>query len=451
MKLSQIAHILNAKFRGEDKDFTSTVSTDTRTIESENLFVALQGRHFDAHNFVKLALERGALGAIVSHWIEDTTSIPQICVQDTHRALIQLANYQRNRMKKVIIVAVTGSCGKTTTKELLANIFRKKSSNVLTGKKNFNNNIGLPLTLLNLRARHNYAVVEFGANHPGEISCLARITRPNIAIVTNAGFAHLEGFGSIKGVAQAKGEIYQELSLDQVAIINNDDPFSNFWREIAGIRRTITFACDSTADVTAQNITINPNGQSIFHLMLPNGETSVIQLSLLGRHNIMNALAAASAAYSQNFSIAAIKSGLENTCAVDGRMVCLKGYRGAIIIDDSYNANPSSVSVAIDVLSTFYGYRLILVLGDMRELGKDADRLHFNMGERALQSEIHELFCYGILTRRTSEAFGSPYYFDDQKKLLMVLKKRLDASTVVLVKGSCSMNMRNIVWELIKE
>ena len=446
MKLSQIAHILNAKFKGKDRDF-EFVSTDTRTIKPGSLFIALQGPNFDAHNFIETAAEHGAVGAIVSRWIR--TSLPQICVNNTHAALIQLGSHQRDKMKKVMVVAVTGSCGKTTTRKLLASIFRQQYK-VLASERNFNNNIGLPLSLLRLRAEHNYIIVELGANHPGEITQLAQIAKPNIAIITNVGPAHLEGFGSIEGVAKAKGEIYQGLPSNGIAIVNNDDRFADFWREIIGVRRTVTFACNNLTDVTAKNISVNTGGQPCFRLIFPNGEVD-LQLSLLGKHNIMNALAAAAAAYAQHIPIMAIKVGLEAASAVSGRLASRKGYRKATIIDDSYNANPLSVSAAIDVLAT-YGSRSILVLGDMRELGDDGDQLHRTMGEQALQSGIHELFCYGSLTRHTAEAFGShAYHFDDQEKLLTALKNNLDENTVVLIKGSFSMNMEKIVKGLIEE
>lgn len=446
MKLSQIAHILNAKFKGKDGDFES-ISTDTRTIQPGSLFIALQGPHFDAHNFIDTAVERRAMGAIVSRWIE--IPLPQICVNDTHAALIQLGSHQRDQMRKVIVIAVTGSCGKTTTRALLASVFRQQG-NVLASERSFNNNIGLPLTLMRLRAEHDYAVVELGANHLAEIAQLAQIAKSNIAIITNAGPAHLEGFGSIEGVAKAKSEIYQRLPPNGIAIVNNDDRFRDFWREIIGVRRTITFACNNRADVAAKNISVNPEGQSRFRLILPNGEVDV-QLSLLGKHNVMNALAAAAAAYAQQLPIMTIKAGLEAASAVSGRLASLKGYRGATIIDDSYNANPLSVSAAIDVLATC-GSRSILVLGDMRELGEGGDQLHRKMGEQALQSGIHELFCYGSLTRHTVEAFGkNAYHFDDQEKLLRALKNNLDENTVVLVKGSLYMNMGKIVKGLIEE
>lgn len=447
MKLSHIADILNAVLQGKDGDF-EFFSIDTRSMKPRSLFIALQGPRFDAHNFIEAATERGAVGVIVSRWIE--TSLPQIFVSNTHTALIQLGSYKRDQMKEaMVLAAITGSCGKTTTRILLASVFRQKGK-VLASKKSFNNKIGLPLSLLRLRAEHDYAVLELGANHPGEIAQLTQIAKPNIAIITNAGFVHLEGFGSIEGVAQAKGEIYQGLPTNGTAIVNNDDRFAKFWREIIGVRRTITFASNNPTDVTAKDISVNSKGQPRFRLILPNGEVD-LQLSLIGQHNIMNALAAAAAAYAQNIPIMAIKVGLEAASTVNGRLASQIGYRGATIIDDSYNANPLSVSAAIEVLATC-GNRSILVLGDMRELGDDGEQLHRKMGEKALKSGIHELFCYGSLTRHSIKAFGiNAYHFDNQEKLLIALKNTLDENTVVLVKGSLSMNMGKIVKGLIEE
>lgn len=440
MKLSQLVQILDAKFRGED-GYIESISTDTRTIQPGSLFIALQGPRFDGHSFVDVAAERGAIGVIVSRWLE--TTLPQICVNDTHTALMQLGSYQRDQMKEVTLIAVTGSCGKTTTRAFLANIFSQQF-NVLASERSFNNNIGLPLTLMRLRADHDYAIVEIGANHLGEILQLVQIAKPNIAIVTNAGPAHLEGFGTIEGVAKAKSEIYQKLTSNGVAIINNDDCFSDFWREIVGVRQAITFACNSEADVVARDISLNSEGQPNFRLVLPSGEVDV-QLSLLGKHNVMNALAAAAAAYAQELSIDTIKLGLESTSAVSRRLTSKKGYLGATIIDDSYNANPLSVSAAIEVLAAC-GRRSILVLGDMCELGPGRYEFHRKVGEHALKAGICKLFCYGPLTQYTVEAFGNnAYHFDNQEKLIIDLKSNLDGNTVVLVKGSLSMNMEKIV------
>lgn len=444
MKLSQVAKIVSSDFNGKDEEFES-VSADTRTLQPGTLFVALQGSRFDGNNFVEKARERGAVGALVTRIIE--IELPLILVSDTLTALAQLANYQRKQIQ-LPIIAVTGSCGKTTTRALLASIFRQ-CSNILVSEKSFNNSIGVPLTLLRLRAEHNYAVIELGANRPGEISSLTQLVRPAIGIITNAAPAHLEGFGSIEGVANAKGEIFQGLSGNGVAVINADDCFANFWHSLVGKRRVITFGVNHPADITAKNIKTNSAAQPAFQLITPKEEIC-IQLPLIGVHNVSNALAAASAAYAEGLSLAAIKTGLEAVSAVTGRLAEQKGYRGAIIIDDSYNANPLSVSAAIDVLAKRKG-NSILVFGDMLELGENCHQFHRKIGERALQSGIQQLFCYGNFTQLTAKTFGkNAYHFNNQNQLLSALKDQLHENCVVLIKGSFSMNMSRIVRALIE-
>ena len=315
MKLSQAAKTVSADFKGRDEEF-ELVSTDTRTLQPGTLFVALRGPRFDGNNFVEEARKRGAVGALVTRIVE--IELPLILVDDTLTALAQLANYQRKRMQ-LSIIAVTGSCGKTTTQALLASIFRQ-CGNVLASERSFNNSIGVPLTLLRLRPEHNYAVVELGANRPGEISNLTQLVKPAIAIITNAAPAHLEGFSSIEGVAKAKGEIFQGLSENGVAVINVDDCFANFfWRGLVGKRRIITFGVNHhPADITAKNIKMNSSAQPAFQLMAPKEEID-IQLPLIGAHNVANALAAAAAAYAEGLPLTAIKDGLEAASAVKGR------------------------------------------------------------------------------------------------------------------------------------
>ena len=445
MKLSQVARTVGADFNGRDEEF-ELVSTDTRTLQPGTLFVALQGPRFNGNNFVEEARERGAVGALVTRTAE--VKLPLILVDDTLTALAQLANYQRKKIQ-LPIIAVTGSCGKTTIRALLASIFRQ-CGNVLASEKSFNNNIGVPLTLLRLRPEHNYAVVELGANRPGEIFNLTQLVKPAIAIISNAAPAHLEGFSSIEDVANAKGEIFQGLSENGVAVINIDDCFANFWRGLIGRRRIITFGVNSPADITAKNIKMNSAAQAAFELMTPKEEID-IQLPLIGAHNIANALAAAAAAYAEGFPSTAIKAGLEAASAVKGRLAEQKGYRGALVIDDSYNANPLSVSAAIDVLAKRKG-NSILVFGDMLELGESCHQFHREIGERALQSGIQKLFCYGNFTQFTVKAFGkNAHHFNSQNQLLSALKDQLNENCVVLIKGSFSMNMSRIVKVLTEE
>ena len=445
MKLSEVAKIVHANLVGQDAVFQD-VSIDTRSIRSGNLFIALRGPNFDANNFVKKAEEQGAVGAVVSRIME--TTLPLIYVNDTLEALVQLARYKRKQIN-IPVISVTGSCGKTTTCALLASIFQEYG-NVLVSKKSFNNHIGLSLMLLQLRHDHNYAIFELGANHPGEIAFLTNLARPSAAIITNAGLVHLKGFGNLEGIAKAKSEIFEGLASDGIAIINNDDFFTKFWHRLAGSRKVFTFGMDQPADIMARNITINVDGYPMFQLMLPDSSQVDIQLPLIGTHNIANALASAAAAYIHQLPLAVIKAGLESVAPVEGRLVEQKGYQDAVIIDDSYNANPLSVSAAIDVLAKRSGYS-ILVLGDMLELGEKAEQLHWDIGKKALELGINELYCYGSLTKYTACAFGKgAYYFGDQYRLLSALKNELNAHVVVLIKGSFSMRMDNIVRVLLE-
>ena len=448
MKLSEAAKIVCADLTTGEKDTVfENVSTDSRTIQPSSLFISLCGPHFDGNDFVNEAEKQGAVMAIVSRLVK--TALPLIRVNDTLEALAQLACHQRKWIN-VPTIAVTGSCGKTTTRAFLESVFRQ-CGNVLASERSFNNNIGVPLTLLRLRSNHDYAIFELGANQTREIAYLTNLVKPSVAIITNAGHVHLEGFGSLEGVAKAKGEIFEGLLPDGTAVVNNDDPFSEFWQNLVGSRRFITFGLNHPADVIADNITLDSEGKSTFQLILPNGQVQ-IQLPLIGIHNVQNALAAAAAAYVKQLSLDAIKDGLENVVAVKRRLVEQKGYRDAIIIDDSYNANPLSVSAAIAVLAKRAG-RSILVLGDMLELGEGATRqFHQMIGERSLEAGINQLYCYGQLTKHTASAFGkNAYYFDDQEKLLSKLKNHLDANAVVLIKGSLAMKMDYIAKVLLEK
>src|SRR3990167_9642009 len=446
MKLSQVAQMLNTTLQGEDDDFT-TVNTDTRTLQPGELFIALRGPHFDANTFVAQAAAKNAVGAIVTRSAVRQASIPIIPVLDTQVALTQLAQHWRDSMP-CLVIAVTGSGGKTTTRALLASVF-SQAGQVLASESSFNNAIGVPLTLLRLTTDHDYAVVEMGANHAGEIAHLTQITKPDIAIITNAGPAHLEGFGDLNGVANAKGEIFQGLSSAGTAIINNDDPYATVWKKLNTMRRIVTWGITQAADVMAKNVRLDDSGRPIFQLCFPQ-EKRDIHLPLMGEHNIQNALAAAAAGYSQGLALSSIKQGLETVQAVKRRLVEFTGFAGATIIDDSYNANPASVSAAIAVLASRRGDS-ILVLGDMLELGQAADRWHYHIGETAQHFGIGQLYCYGKHSRQAAAAFGTQaYHFDDQASLIRALRKSLRPTTIVLVKGSLGMKMNNIVASLLE-
>ena len=432
--LSKIENNLN--FQG--------ISTDTRTLTPGNLFIAIQGETFDGHQFITEAEKKGASAVVVAHAV--ATTLPQLIVKDTILALGQIGAYWRDQFSCPII-GVTGSNGKTTLKNMIAAILRAACDNnmdqVLATEGNLNNNIGLPLNLVRLTKNHRYGVIEMGMNHFGEIAYLTQLTKPCVAVINNAGAAHLEGVQNIAGVARAKGEIFLGLNEDGIAILNQDDAHFNYWRELVGQRKYISFGLDHSANITADlsnlpNVTIKtPQGNITFHP------------PLLGKHNVMNALAATAATLAIQIDLAAIKSGLENMKPVSGRMQQHQLPNHVTIIDDTYNANPFSLQAAVDTLATLPGQR-ILILGDMKELGKDAHELHLLAGKNIKAAGIHHLFTFGELSAATATGFGiNAHHFTEREKLLTVLTAHLTEHTTVLIKGSRSMQMEKIVAGLI--
>ena len=441
MTTKQAARILSAKLVGADSPFTGVV-TDTRLLGAGQLFVALKGERFDAHDFAHQAQQAGASALLVER--ELALSLPQIVVKDTLMALGQLASAWRARFH-IPIVAVTGSNGKTTVKEMLAAIFRQQGCTLAT-KGNLNNHIGVPLTLLGISPEHHAAVIEMGANHPGEIAYLTHLTKPTVAVISNAAAAHLEGFGSLQGVANAKGEIYQGLQNNGVAVINADDDFASLWHQLASGKKITTFGLINPADVTCQwkgNLAGNE-----LHITTPAGPLSC-RLRLLGRHNIMNALAACAAAVSAGVALHHIADGLQSIAAVPGRLQLKHGVHGAQVLDDTYNANPYSLRAAIDVLTQCSGKK-ILVLGDMGELGEGTVSLHKQAGEQAQGAGVDLLFAVGKFTRYTVEEFGDgARHFDSHDDLVQELNRHLTSDAVVLVKGSRLMRMERVVEAIV--
>lgn len=443
--LSSISQLLNATHYGDDIPIQS-VSTDSRTIQPGDLFVALVGEHFDGHDYLAQAHQHGAAAAMVSR--QALTTLPTIHVQDTRLALGQMASVQRREFN-LPIVAVTGSSGKTTVKEMIAAIF-KQAGPTLATQGNLNNDIGVPLTLLKLSAEHTYAVIEMGANHPGEIAYVVGLTQPSAALITNVAPAHLAGFGSVEGVARAKGEIYQGLTREGIAVMNADDPFSGLWQASLEGRRCLTFGIKQPADFYATHLNPNAEGKFSFILHTPVGET-VIQLPLPGQHNVMNALAAAAATAAVNIALFDIKQGLESVAPVKGRLLSREGIAGARVIDDTYNANPGSVQAALNVLAQCAKPR-ILVLGDMGELGDYSEHYHTQIGQQARELGIENLFACGALTRLTVLAFGTGgYHFADRESLIEALRPWLQTNMTVLVKGSRSAKMESVVAALLSE
>lgn len=432
---------LHGRLQGADTQF-SGLSTDTRRLKPGQLFVALRGDNFDGHKFVRKAASLDAAGALVE--APQDIDFPQVVVNDSLAGLQRLATAWRGRFD-LPVIGVTGSNGKTTVKQMLACVLGQRCR-MLATHGNLNNHIGVPLTLAEINAKHAYAVIEMGASHAGEIALLAGLARPSVAVVTNAGSAHLEGFGSRDGVAHAKGEIFSALPADGVAVINADDVYAPLWLELAGTRRTLSFGLQVGVDVGAR--AIESDGASTrFRLLTPAGEAAV-ELSLSGRHNVMNALATAAVAYVLGLPTADIAYGLSQVEPVAGRLQLYNTVSGVRIIDDSYNANPTSLAAALDSLSHYPGEHW-LVLGDMAELGAQAYAAHAEAGRAAAAAGITRLYAVGELSRATVETFGERgRHCPDQAALIAELQAALVPGITVLIKGSRSARMDRVVQAL---
>lgn len=448
MMLSEIAKALNAQMIGEDVRVES-VGTDSRQITRGQLFVAIKGEHFDGNSFASEAIAQGAAAVLISD--ADSDVMPSILVEDTRLALGKLARYWRQKMS-LPVVAITGSNGKTTVKEMVTSILSVAKDSVLSTKGNLNNDIGMPLSLLNLRASHAFAVIEMGMNHLGEIRYLTNIACPQVALVNNAGVAHIGELGSREAIAQAKGEIFEGLADDGIAVINANDDFAEYWKSLNKHRKVITFGLDVEADVSAQYEM--QNDHILMRLKTPEG-TIQLSLGLLGRHNVSNALAASAVAVALGISNREIVQGLSQFHGVQGRINLMTGHADAMVINDTYNANPDSMKVAIDVLASQSGSdknTLIFVMGDMGELGADAESMHIEIGQYAKHKEISYLFSFGQLSRLASGAFGTHgQHFDDLAALVAVVKAHMNNSVCVLVKGSRFMKMERVVNAIIKD
>jgi UDP-N-acetylmuramoyl-tripeptide--D-alanyl-D-alanine ligase len=441
MRLSTLALWTHGSLQGADAD-VSGVSIDTRSLQPGDLFVALPGERVDGHAFVAAAAAKGAIGALVAHRVD--AAIAQVVVDDTQLALGDLASAVRAQ-QHVRVIGITGSNGKTTVKTLTASILsRHGRTHVNSG--NYNNEIGLPLTLLAMPADSEYAVLEMGAGKPGDIDYLAAIARPDIGLVNGIAPAHLARMGSVEGVAETKGAIYSSLPADGVAIVNADDAFAPMFMGLAGARRVLRFGLDHAADVGADIIELRVDS-SHFVLSTPHGDADV-ELPLAGRHNVANALAAAAIAVALDVPMDTIVAGLENVPHVAGRLNLQSMPGGWTLIDDSYNANPGSAAAAIDTLAIAGGTRW-LVLGDMAELGADAARLHADIGALAKARGIDRLFAVGPLSAHAVAAFGAGAdHFDDQASLVKAAVAELAPGVTCLVKGSRSSAMDKVVAAL---
>ncbi len=453
MTVKEAAHLIDAEWDGLDAYFTG-VSTDSRTVRAGDLFVALSGDKFDGHQFVASAFEKGAVAAMVKADADGChlPNKPLVKVGDTRIGLGQLAACWRKRFD-LSLVAVTGSNGKTTVKEMIASILRQEIKNkniselseaeyVLATEGNLNNDIGVPLMLLRLRMQHTFAVIEMGMNHIGEIAYLAQLAKPDIAVITNAGAAHIGGLGTLESVAHAKGEIFAGLEQQGVAIINADDHFAPFWRELANGKRVVDFGLNANAQMSAcfQYDSLVTN----LTLKFPDGTEQMV-LRVPGEHNVRNAIAAAAAAVGLGINKKVIAAGLQKFGGVNGRIQKKCGFNHATLLDDTYNANPESVRAALAVLTATSGKK-ILVLGDMGELGNSAADFHRCIGKEARSAGLDRLLTLGELSAYASEEFGNgAQHFKSIDELMKETEKLLAADVTLLVKGSRYMRMERVV------
>jgi len=437
MTLSTVAGALGIEYAGRDL-MLSGISTDTRQIKAGELFIALCGPNFDGHQFIETAIAKGAVAVVTQQEVK--TSIPFLLVKDSRLALGQLASTWR-RQFDIPLIAVTGSNGKTTVKEMLASIFAQQGQPLST-EGNFNNDIGVPLTLFRLDEMHTAAIIEMGANHPGEIEYLTMLARPTVAIVNNAGEAHLEGFDSLEGVAEAKGEIYSGLNSNGVAVINVDDPYSYVWQELCDGKEFITFGLEKDADVMAD---YKMTSMGLVLKIRTKQQSAEVLLAMLGRHNVMNALAAIAASLATGVNFDVILKGLQNMPIVSARLQLKQGLSGSRVIDDTYNANPASLRAGISVLADFPG-RHFLVLGDMAELGDDAESLHHHAGIDAKRQGVDRLYAVGELAQQTCKGFAEgATWFKHQQEMIAVLREELTEDVTLLIKGSRCMHMERVV------
>jgi UDP-N-acetylmuramoyl-tripeptide--D-alanyl-D-alanine ligase len=451
LPLSRIAQWTGGRLHGDDV-LIDAVATDTRTLDASDgraaLYVALKGERFDGHDHVADAAGAGARALLVARELD--SALPQVVVADTERALAAFAAaLQHTRKAKVI--AITGSNGKTSVKSLLLSILQRVGV-AYANPGNRNNEIGLPLAVLDAPEDAQFSIYEMGAGKPGDIAYLTAIARPDVALVNNIAPAHLERMGSLLGVADTKAAIYDALPSGGVAVINADDAFAPYFAERAHGHRLIRFGLEASADITANDIVLDADGAR-FTLVTPQGDCD-IELALPGRHNVLNALAAAALALGVDASLDAIREGLVAARAVAGRLVTHHLPNGVVLVDDSYNANPGSLNAAIDTLAAASlstpGGESWLVLGDMRELGEDEVALHAEAGRRAKSAGIARLYAIGPLSAAAVQAFGAgAEHFESHAALADALRAALKPDVRVLVKGSRGSAMDRIVSALL--
>lgn len=446
--LNDFAVAMNGALVGDDALF-GAVSIDSRSCSKGELFIALSGENFDGHDYVSAAVERGAVGVVVQRLTN--VSVPQILVSDTLQAL-QQAGAAWRQLFAIPVVGVAGSNGKTTTKEMIASVLSALGPCLAT-KGTLNNHIGVPLTLLSIDSEHATAVIEIGANHPGEVASLVALVQPTVGVVTNAGAEHLEGFGSLAGAAHAEGELYAGMAAAAIAVMNFDDEFLHLWQKMNRADTVIGFGSHPSADcrpVSAIKAQGAAGERQSFTLQTPAGQV-LVQLSLAGRHNVQNALAAAAVAHAVGVTPERISAGLAAMRAVKGRLEVKRAAAGGYVIDDSYNANPSSLEAGLQVLAGAAGKRWV-VLGNMAELGAAAVEAHRDAGRSAKKAGATRLFAIGDLAAEAAATFGEgSEVFFDCASLVDRVRSHVCADVTVLVKGSRVNRLERVVEALVTE
>ena len=446
LPLSEIAGATGGNLVGKDIS-VGQIGTDSRALNAGDVFLALKGPNFDGHRFIEQVVELGCSAVIVDHQVD--CDVPQVVVADTRIALGKIGAYVKAKVAPKT-VGITGSSGKTTVKEMVAAILSRLGK-VLATKGNFNNDIGVPLTLLRLEEQHEYAVIEMGANHIGEIAYTTALVSPDVAMINNIAAAHLEGFGDLCGVARAKGEIFEGLPEGGVAIYNQDCKYAHKWQWRLTDKTVRRFSCTDEASCYSSNVRLDESGCARFTLNTREGQTD-IQLTVPGKHNVCNAVAAATVTLELGASLEDIRLGLMQMSPVNGRLNLLELKGNCRLIDDTYNANVESIKAGIELLASYPGVR-VLVLGDMGELGSEARSYHQEVGEFAKSQGIDFLFTLGVLSQSTADAFKeNGRHFSSREQLVTTLAQTLNNESgpiSILVKGSRSAHMEHVVQEII--
>ena len=445
LNLNQVKKIVGGTYQGDEALLNKKIkriSINSKDIHKDDLFIGIKGEKFNGDLFASSAIQKGAIAAIISTNQKDTKN--KIIVKSGREALGKLAQYWKSQ-SKIPLVAITGSNGKTTTKEMIGSIVSshlKSKKKLLMSQGNFNNDIGLPLSLLNIKKIQKCAVVEMGMNHKGEISYLSKIAIPDIAVITNIAEAHIEFFRSKKGIAKAKSEIFEGLKKDGTAIINRDDEFYSLMKNAARTKKIISFGLNKKSDVY-----LKKTAQGISQIHTPKGSVN-IKVKLQGEHNLKNVLAAVASTIALKIPLKTIKKGIEAIKPVHGRLEVKKGLNGSMLIDDTYNANPESMRAAIDVLAN-KDYEKILIIGDMGELGKKAAQYHASIATHINKKKTLHVVGIGKLTKHTiDKCNGNAKWFNNKKELIQYVKSKIRKNSCVLIKGSRFMKMEEVVEAL---